>query len=119
MAHYAFLDEDNIVTQVIVGRNEDEIVDGISDWESYYADIYGQKCVRTSYNGNIRKHYAGIGFFYDQSSDVFIPPQPFPSWSLDSDFNWQPPTQRPTPEENYWWNEETLTWEEIEQVPAE
>jgi hypothetical protein len=62
MAHYAFLDENNIVTEVITGRNEDEVVDGISDWEAAYEEVRGQTCKRTSYNGNIRGVYAGIGF---------------------------------------------------------
>jgi hypothetical protein len=75
MAHYAFLDENNIVTEVIVGRNEDEIVDGISDWEAHYGEFRGQVCKRTSYNGNIRKNYAGIGFTYDLARDAFIAPK--------------------------------------------
>lgn len=109
MAHYAFLDENNIVTQVIVGRNEDEVVDGISDWEAHYGEFMGQKCVRTSYNNNIRKQYAGIGFTYDETADVFIAPQPFPSWSLDQNYDWQPPT--PMPEEGHWhWDEDSLNW---------
>jgi len=62
MAHYAFLDDDNIVTEVIVGRHEYETVDGISDWETHYGEFRNQRCVRTSYNGNIRKNYAGIGY---------------------------------------------------------
>jgi hypothetical protein len=74
MAHYAFLDENNIVTEVIVGRNEDEIVDEISDWETYYGEFRGQVCKRTSYNGNIRGKYAGIGDTYDEASDIFISP---------------------------------------------
>ena len=76
MAHYAFLDENNIVTEVIVGRNEDEIVEGISDWEAHYGEFRGQRCVRTSYNNNIRKNYAGIGYTYDEARDAFIPPKP-------------------------------------------
>lgn len=74
MAHYAFLDKNNIVTEVIVGRNEDEVVDDISDWESYYGNIRGQKCVRTSYNGNIRGKFAGIGDTYDKDLDEFVSP---------------------------------------------
>ena len=74
MAHYAFLDENNIVTEVITGRNEDEVVDGISDWETYYGKIRGQRCVRTSYNNNIRGLYAGIGYTYDEANDVFVAP---------------------------------------------
>lgn len=112
MAHYAFLDENNIVTQVIVGRNEDEVVDGISDWEAYYGELMGQKCVRTSYNHNIRKQYAGIGFAYNEDADVFVSPQPFPSWSLDENHDWQPPVARPEGEGMYTWNEESLQWEQ-------
>jgi hypothetical protein len=76
MAHYAFLDKNNIVTEVITGRNEDEVVDGITDWEQAYGEIRGQVCKRTSYNGNIRFNYAGIGYSYDPVDDAFIPPMP-------------------------------------------
>ena len=75
MAHYAFLDENNIVTEVIVGRHEYEVVDGISDWEAHYGDFRGQVCKRTSYNGNYRKNYAGIGYTYDSERDAFIAPK--------------------------------------------
>ena len=95
MAHYAFINELNIVTEVIVGRNEDEIVDGISDWETYYGNIRGQVCKRTSYNGNIRKQYAGIGYTYDAVADIFIAPKPFAYWSLDANYDWQAPIERP------------------------
>jgi hypothetical protein len=73
MAHYAFLDENNIVTEVITGRNEWEEVNGITDWEQAYSEIRNQVCKRTSYNGNIRKNYAGIGMRYDEDRDAFIP----------------------------------------------
>ena len=73
MAHYAFLNENNIVTEVIVGRNENEVVDGISDWEAHYGEFRGQSCKRTSYNKNIRKNFAGTGMFYDSVRDAFIP----------------------------------------------
>ena len=76
MAHYAFLDENNIVTEVIVGRDEWEEVDGITDWEQAYSQIRGQVCKRTSYNGNIRYNYAGIGYTYDPIDDAFIAPMP-------------------------------------------
>jgi hypothetical protein len=76
MAHYAFLDENNTVTEVIVGRHEYEVVDGISDWEAHYAEFRGQVCKRTSYNGNYRKNYAGIGYTYDAERDAFIAPKP-------------------------------------------
>lgn len=72
MAHYAFLDENNIVTEVIVGINENEVIDGIEP-EKWYSNFRGQKCLRTSYNANIRKNYAGIGYFYDEKLDAFIP----------------------------------------------
>jgi hypothetical protein len=76
MAHYAFLDDNNIVTEVIPGRHEYEIVDGVSDWETWYGQFRNQRCVRTSYNGNIRKNYAGIGYTYDEDRDAFIAPKP-------------------------------------------
>jgi hypothetical protein len=111
MAHYAFLDENNVVTNVIVGRNEDEVVDGISDWEAYYSQVTGQKCVRTSYNRNIRKHFAGIGLIYDEERDAFIAPQPYPSWILDEETcSWESPTKRPDDGNLYVWDEETCNW---------
>jgi len=76
MAHYAFLDENNIVTEVIPGRNEWEEVDGITDWEQAYSEVRGQVCKRTSYNNKIRYNYAGIGYTYDPIDDAFIPPVP-------------------------------------------
>jgi len=110
MAHYAFLDEDNIVTEVIVGRNEDEIVDGVSDWETYYGNIRGQVCKRTSYNNRIRKQYAGIGYTYNEAADVFITPQPYPSWELDSNYDWQAPVERPADGNDYEWDEANQVW---------
>jgi hypothetical protein len=76
MAHYAFLDENNIVTEVIVGRDEWEEVDGITDWEQAYSEVRGQVCKRTSYNHKIRYNYAGLGYTYDPIDDAFIPPMP-------------------------------------------
>ena len=75
MAHYAFLDNNNIVTEVIVGIDEAETIEGL-DTETWYANFKGQVCKRTSYNGNIRKHYAGIGYTYDVERDAFIAPKP-------------------------------------------
>jgi len=74
MAHYAFLDNNNIVTEVIVGIDETELIEGLTP-EIWYADFKGQRCKRTSYNGNIRKNYAGIGYVYDDSRDAFISPK--------------------------------------------
>jgi len=110
MAHYAYLDEDNIVTEVITGRNEDEIVNGISDWETYYGNIRGQVCKRTSFNGNIRKQYAGVGFTYDATADVFIAPKPFSSWSLDANYDWQAPIAYPADGKQYSWDEANQSW---------
>jgi hypothetical protein len=75
MAHYAFLDENNLVTEVIAGKDETELIDGL-DTETWYANYRGQTCKRTSYNGKIRKNYAGIGYTYDETRDAFIAPEP-------------------------------------------
>jgi hypothetical protein len=109
MAHYAFLDENNIVTEVIVGIDETELIDGL-DPETWYGNFRGQTCKRTSYNNRIRKQYAGIGYKYDVDADVFITPQPYPSWSLDDNFDWQAPTEKP--EGNWFWDEEIGNWVE-------
>jgi hypothetical protein len=115
MAHYAFLDENNIVTEVIVGRDEDEVVDGISDWEQYYGNERNQTCKRTSYNSNIRKHFAGIGYSYNQELDAFIPPKPFDSWILDEEScSWVAPKEKPDNETLYYWDEESLDWVVLE-----
>jgi hypothetical protein len=112
MAHYAFLDENNIVTEVITGRNETEIVNGVSDWETHYGAMRGQTCKRTSYNNNIRKQYAGVGFTYNPEADVFVRPQPYASWSLDSNYDWQAPVEYPSDGKNYTWNESNQQWVE-------
>ena len=108
MAHYAFLDENNLVTEVITGIDETELIEGL-DTETWYGNFRGQTCKRTSYNGNIRKQYAGIGYSYDAINDVFIAPQPYPSWSLDENFDWQPPTPRPEGM-GWYWNEVEQVW---------
>lgn len=111
IAHYAFLDENNIVTEVIVGRHEYEVVDGISDWEAYYGLRRNQVCKRTSYNGNIRKNYAGIGFTYDEDRDAFIPPKPYESWLLDEETcRWKAPLPYPDDGVMYQWDEKTTDW---------
>ena len=125
MAHYAFLDQNNIVTEVIVGKDEGE--DGV-DWEAHYATFRGQVCKRTSYNtyGNVhltggtpfRKNYAGVGFSYNQNLDAFIPPSPFASWVLNETTGlWEAPIPLPEdegtgdPPKIYFWNEMFRTWE--------
>ncbi len=91
MAHYAFLDDNNIVTEVITGRDEDEVVDGITDWEKAYGDYRGQVCKRTSYNHRIRYNYAGVGYTYDPIDDAFIAPAPcdHPELTLNDLKRWE------------------------------
>jgi hypothetical protein len=112
MAHYAFLDENNVVTEVITGKDENELIDGLSP-EEWYGNFRGQTCVRTSYNNNIRKQYAGIGYSYDVVADVFVTPQPFPSWSLDSNYDWQAPIDYPADGKVYSWDESNQVWVEF------
>lgn len=112
MAHYAYIDANNIVVAVTVGKDENELIDGLEP-EIYYAQGTAYTVKRTSYNGNIRKQYAGIGFTYNPQADVFIAPQPHASWSLDDNYDWQAPKQRP--EGNDWvWNEESGEWVNVE-----
>ena len=85
MAHYAYIDENNIVTAVIVGPDEGTEPEGIDSWEEYFSAKGKGRALRTSYNGNIRKNYAGIGWTYDEARDAFIPPQPGPDCTLDED----------------------------------
>ena len=120
MAHYAFI-TDGVVTEVIVGK--DEGTDGV-DWEEYYGNFTGLTCKRTSYNtfGNqhnldgtpYRGNYAGIGYTYDEVNDVFIPPQPYPSWTLSADWLWEAPVAYPNDGNLYEWNEETTSWDLVE-----
>jgi hypothetical protein len=113
MAHYAFLDENNIVTEVIVGIDETELIEGL-DTETWYGNFRGQVCKRTSYNGNIRKNYAGIGYSFDEARDAFIAPKPFESWLLDEETcRWQAPTPYPADGQMYRWVEDDLNWQVI------
>ena len=112
MAHYAFLDANNVVTEVIVGIDETELIEGL-DPETWYGNFRGQVCKRTSYNAatnGFRKRYAGIGYAYDADADVFVAPQPYPSWTLDSNYDWKPPTPMPLTGGPYRWSEEDLEW---------
>ena len=124
MAHYALLDENNLVTEVIVGKDEDE--DGV-DWEAHYSAFRGQTCKRTSYNtiGGVhsnggtpyRKNYAGIGYTYDAGRDAFIPPKPFASWLLNEDTClWGAPVPYPDDGNRYQWDEDSLSWVVYESV---
>ena len=122
MAHYALIDEKNMVVQVITGVDEDVIqididgenVGGSSEaWEKFYAGLpwfQGLKCKRTSYNGRIRRRYAAIGYFYDEDRDVFILPKPFESWSLNENHDWAAPIPYPDDGLIYIWNEEIHDW---------
>jgi hypothetical protein len=111
MAHYAFLNENNVVVEVIAGVDETELIEGL-DTETWYANLKGLTCKRTSYNGNIRKNYAGIGYSYDPERDAFIPIKPYPSWTLDElTCRWESPTPYPTDGFTYFWNEADLAWE--------
>lgn len=110
MAHYAFINENNIVTEVITGVDENELIEGKTP-EVWYSEFRGQKCIRTSYNGNIRKNYAGVGCTYDEERDAFIAPQPYPSWTLNEDLcRWESPVQYPSNKEFYVWDEQTKNW---------
>ena len=111
MAHYAFLDDNNIVIEVITGIDETELIEGL-DTETWYGNFRGQVCKRTSYNGNYRKNYAGLSFTFDAARDAFIPPKPFPSWQLiEETCQWEAPTPYPTDGFTYFWNEAELAWE--------
>jgi hypothetical protein len=110
MAHYAFLNENNVVTEVITGIDETELIEGL-DTETWYGNFRGQVCKRTSYNGNYRKNYAGIGYTYDEELDAFISPKPFESWVLDEETClWEAPVAYPDDGERYTWDEATLSW---------
>lgn len=133
MAYYAFLDDNNIVIDVITGIDETELIDGISP-EEWYGNFEGKRCIRTSYTshgGNklnrdtgeiieygvhFRKNYAGVGYTYDEERDAFIPPKPYNSWVLDEDTCWwNPPVEYPEngSPKGYYWNEEIEDWSEL------
>jgi hypothetical protein len=108
MAHYAFLDENNIVTEVITGKDE---TDSSENWEQHYGEIRSQVCKRTSYSGSYRKNYAGIGDYYDANRDAFIPPKPYKLWVLDEDTcRWMPPVPYPTDGRVYRWIDADRNW---------
>ena len=110
MAHYAFLDADNVVTEVITGINETELIEGLLP-ETWYGNFRGQVCKRTSYNNNIRKNYAGIGYTYDTARDAFIAPKPFASWVLEeATCRWTAPVPMPSEGGPWAWDEDTESW---------
>ena len=122
MAHYARLDENNVVTQVIVVGNQDEMKNGVEDEAAgiaFCAALTGHPYwKKTSYNNNIRRRYAGIGYRYDEMRDAFITPQPFPSWTLDENADWQAPVPMPESENMFYtWDEEGQQWIGMEKPP--
>ena len=108
MAHFAEIDSNNIVLRVIVVADEHE-----ANGAEWCNNLLGGTWVQTSYNNNIRKQYAGIGYTYDEVADVFITPQPFPSWSLDENYDWQAPIERPADGKFYSWDESNQIWVEV------
>jgi len=124
MAYYAFLDENNIVTEVITGVDENitqidldgtEVGGSSEAWETFYGTLRNQVCKRTSYNGNYRKNYAGVGYIYDEVRNAFYAPKPFESWILNEETCiWKAPILYPTDGKNYFWNENEVEWEEVE-----
>jgi len=111
IAHYAFLNKNNIVTEVIVGIDETELIEG-KDPETWYGEFRGQVCKRTSYNNNVRFNYAGIGYTYDAERDAFIAPKPFDSWTLNEETcTWVAPVPHPDDGGEYYWDEEQGNWE--------
>tara|TARA_R110000824_G_C14827064_1_gene637426 strand:- start:1 stop:381 length:381 start_codon:yes stop_codon:yes gene_type:complete len=120
MAHYALLDENNIVTQVITGLDETQLIQKL-DPETWYGQFHNQVCKRTSYNTNsgihstggtpFRKNFAGIGYTYDSERDAFIPPSPYASWLLNEQTcNWEAPIPYPQDGLYYNWNEDLVVW---------
>ena len=103
MSHFAKIDKDNVVTQVIVA--EQDFINSGKVGDSFL-------WIQISFNNNFRKQYAGVGWTYDKVNDVFISPKPFPSWTLDASFDWQPPTTMPDDGKYYSWDEDTKAWEE-------
>lgn len=110
MAHFAELDENNVVVQVLVTDN-----DFPNEGYDWLIDTFGGTWVQTFYNATIRKNFAGAGFTYDEARDAFIPPKPFESWVLDEETcQWVSPVAYPTNGKIYTWNEENTNWEEVE-----
>jgi len=115
MAHFAKLDAENIVLQVIVVGNADT-ADAHGVEKEYIGAAFcelmlGGTWKQTSYNGNSRKRYAGVGYTYDTGRDAFITPQPYPSWALDDNAAWQAPVPMPIDDKMHWWDEPSLSWD--------
>lgn len=117
MAHFAQIDDAGTVLQVIVVHNNELLDNGVESEAkgiAFCQSLFGGNWKQTSYNGNIRKNYAGIGYTYDAGRDAFIPPQPYPSWTLnESTCTWQAPVPMPADNKPYRWDEATLSWIEV------
>ena len=119
MAHFAQLDENNLVTQVIVVHNNELLDNGVESEAKgimFCQSLFGAdtRWVQTSYNASIKKNYAGVGYTYDQQRDAFIAPKPFDSWVLNEDTcNWESPVPYPNDGKTYQWNEATTSWVEV------
>jgi hypothetical protein len=111
MAHYAFLNEDNIVTEIIVGVDETELIEGLTP-EIWYGNFRNQTCIRTSYNATIRGKYAAISDTYNQDEDIFVAPQPFASWVRNGSY-WSAPIEMPNDGKRYDWDETEGSWYEL------
>lgn len=121
MAHFAKLNNDSIVIDVLVINNDVILENGVENelkGKEFLNSIFGQaEWVQTSYNNNFRKQYAGIGYKYDSENDIFIAPQPFNSWALNNNFDWEAPIGYPTDGKTYIWNEQELAWNSY--IPAQ
>lgn len=123
MAHFAEIDNNNVVLRVVVIANADTSTpDGTeveSIGKSFCERLFGGNWVQTSYNGTFRKRYAGIGYTYDYQLDAFIPPKPYPSWILNNQTaDWEAPVPYPTDGKVYYWDEATLSWQLVEPQPS-
>jgi hypothetical protein len=122
MAHFARIDENNVVQQVIVVANGDTADANGNEIESigvaFCQKLLGGNWKQTSYNGKIRKNYAGIGYAYRADIDAFVAPQPYPSWTLDANVQWQAPVPMPEDGKMYSWDEAAQAWVEVEGAPV-
>jgi hypothetical protein len=110
VSHFAEIDNNNIVTRVLVGNN-----DFPNEGYDWFVENLGGTWIKTSYNGNIRKNFAGIGYTYDEGRDAFVPPKPYESWLLNEDTcQWEAPTAYPTDGKLYTWDEESQEWIEYD-----
>jgi restriction endonuclease Mrr len=120
MAHFARIDENNVVTQVVVVANKDTAdANGVEKEHigaAFLEKLFGGVWKQTSYNGNKRKNYAGIGYTYDADIDAFVPPKPYASWVLNDAAQWEAPVAMPDDGQMYSWDENAQTWAKVEEA---